>query len=96
MKWDRPKEGGEQERSTLEGVLCLLLGHWKKKKEKSAAQVTYREIKHAEFISPEASGVQMWVNVVIHVEKTITRQMPCAGLLLFPPAFALLQCNCGE
>lgn len=82
-----------RERSTFEGLLCLLLGHKKKKKkkEKSAAQVTYREIKHAEFISPEASGVQMWVNAVIHVEKKITRQMPCAGLLLFPPAFALLQ-----
>lgn len=54
------------------------------------------KIKHIQLISFEASWVQLWVIVVVHVEKTISRQMPCAGLLLFPSAFALLQGNGGS
>lgn len=99
MKRDRPRWGGEQRKEYF-GMTSLSYFRGKKKKkknEKSAAQLHTEssEIKHSVFTSPKASEVQLWVSVVIHVEKTITRQVPCAGLL-FPPAFALLQWNCGD
>lgn len=90
---------GSRGRNTLKGLLRLLSGQLKKKKRKKnlwpRLHTDSSEIKHAEFTS-EASGVQLWISVVIHVEKTITKQMPCAGLLLFPSVFPLLRCNWGE
>jgi len=102
MKLSRWKGAGDQRREYFERTSVSSFRMFKTKKPKQIKKTPWprlhtdsSEIKHAEFISSEASGVQLWVSVVIHVEKTIARQMPCVGLLLFPSAFALLQCSWG-